>query len=81
MLAFPKNSTQNAGSNENDPYELECSMEAPSAHDGTASFTAVCSLDLGILRAEASSKLIQVPHRAILCHRDAPIFKVEQLRE
>jgi hypothetical protein len=31
LLAFPKKSTQKAGSNENDAKELLCGIEAPSA--------------------------------------------------
>ena len=41
MLAVPKNSTQNAGSNENEAKELLCGMEAPVADLGVLKVTAL----------------------------------------
>ena len=35
LLALPKNSTQKAGSNENEASELLCGIEAPAAVLGT----------------------------------------------
>lgn len=35
LLAFPKNSTQNAGSNENEANEEDCPYDAPSAEAGS----------------------------------------------
>lgn len=37
--AFPKNSTQKAGSNENDWNEAECGMDAPAAEAGISTCT------------------------------------------
>lgn len=43
--AFPKNSTQKAGSNENDWNEAECAIDAPAAEAGMSTCT-ISSLDL-----------------------------------
>ena len=52
VLALPKNSTQKAGSKEKEAYDIECSIEAPSAEDGISSWKlAECSA-LGRVRAE-----------------------------
>ncbi len=46
-LALPKNSTQNAGSKENDANEVDCPYEAPCAEAGMVRSTAVELLDDG----------------------------------
>lgn len=49
--AFPKNSTQKAGSNENDWNEAECAMDARAAEAGMSTCT-ISSLDLLASAAE-----------------------------
>ena len=46
-LALPKNSTQNAGSKENEANEADCPYEAPCAEAGMVTSTAVELLDDG----------------------------------